>query len=129
MRTRFDPTQADIPKRWYNLLPDFPEPLPPPLHPGPKQPIPSEALLAIFPEKLVQQETSSERWLEIPEPVREIYASWRPTPLLRAVRFEKALQSPAHIYYKYEGISNLSGYGLFDLSAYETFQNGKLHDA
>src|SRR6185369_1306634 len=105
MQTRFDLTQADIPRTWYNLLADFPKPMPPPLHPGTKQPIPAEALLAIFPENLVQQETSSERLVEIPEEVREIYALWRPTPLLRAVRFEKALQSPAHIYYKYEGVS------------------------
>jgi tryptophan synthase beta chain len=105
MQTRFDLTQSDIPKSWYNLLTDFPQPLPPPLHPGSKQPLPAEALHAIFPETLVQQEMSSERWIEIPEPVREIYALWRPTPLLRAVRFEKALQTPAHIYYKYEGVS------------------------
>jgi tryptophan synthase beta chain len=105
MQTRFDLTQKDIPKTWYNLLTDFPEPLPPPLHPGTKEPVPPEALLAIFPENLVQQEMSADRWVEIPEPVREIYALWRPTPLLRAVRFEKALQTPAHIYYKYEGVS------------------------
>ncbi|HZR20601.1 MAG TPA: TrpB-like pyridoxal phosphate-dependent enzyme [Verrucomicrobiae bacterium] len=105
MQTRFDLTQADIPRAWYNLSSDFPQPLPPPLHPGTKQPIPPEALEAIFPKNLVQQEMSSERWIEIPEPVREIYALWRPTPLLRAVRYEKALQTPAHIYYKYEGVS------------------------
>ena len=105
MQTRFDLTQADIPKQWYNLLPDFPEPLPPPLHPGTKQPLPPAALATILPENLIQQEMSSERWIEIPEPVRDIYALWRPTPLLRAVRFEQALQTPAHIYYKYEGVS------------------------
>jgi tryptophan synthase beta chain len=105
MQTRFDLTQADIPKQWYNLLADFPEPLPPPLHPGTQQPVPPEALTAIFPENLVQQEMCPERWVEIPEAVREIYALWRPTPFLRAVRLEKALQTPAHIYYKYEGIS------------------------
>jgi tryptophan synthase beta chain len=105
MQTRFDLTQADIPRAWYNLLPDFPQPLPPPLHPATKQPLPAEALEAIFPKNLVQQEVSSEHWVEIPEPVREIYALWRPTPLLRAVRFERALQTPAHIYYKYEGVS------------------------
>jgi tryptophan synthase beta chain len=105
MQTRFDLTQADIPKSWYNLLSDFPEPLPPPLHPGTKQPVPPDALLAIFPENLVKQEMSPERWIEVPEPVRDIYALWRPTPLLRAVRLEKALQTPAHIYYKYEGAS------------------------
>lgn len=105
MQTRFDLTQADIPKSWYNLLADFPEPLPPPLHPGTKQPVPPEALGAIFPMNLVQQEMCPDRYVEIPEPVREIYALWRPTPLLRAVRFEQALQTPAHIYYKYEGVS------------------------
>lgn len=105
MQTRFDLTQADIPQQWYNLLPDFPEPLPPPLHPGTKEPLPPDALAALFPENLVQQEMSPERWIEIPEPVRDIYALWRPTPLLRAVRFEQALQTPAHIYYKYEGVS------------------------
>jgi len=105
MQTRFDLTQNDIPKTWYNLLADFPEPLPPPLHPGTKQPMPPEGLLAIFPENLVRQEMCPDRWVEIPEPVREIYALWRPTPLLRAVRFEQALQTPAHIYYKYEGVS------------------------
>jgi tryptophan synthase beta chain len=104
-RTRFTLSQADIPTRWYNLNADFPEPLPPPLHPGTKQPLPPEALEAIFPRNLVEQEISAEPWIEIPEPVREIYALWRPTPLLRAVRLEKALQTPAHIYYKYEGAS------------------------
>ncbi|HTQ51372.1 MAG TPA: TrpB-like pyridoxal phosphate-dependent enzyme [Candidatus Acidoferrales bacterium] len=101
----FSLPEKEIPTHWYNLLADFPEPLPPPLHPGTKQPIPPEALLAIFPENLVQQEMSPERWVEIPDPVREIYTLWRPSPLIRAVRLEKALQTPAHIYYKYEGVS------------------------
>ncbi|MGA4644039.1 TrpB-like pyridoxal phosphate-dependent enzyme [Limisphaera sp. 4302-co] len=104
-RIRFTLPQAEIPAAWYNLLADLPEPLPPPLHPGTRQPVTPDMLTAIFPENLVQQEVSSERWIEIPEPVREIYALWRPTPLLRAVRLEKALQTPAHIYYKYEGVS------------------------
>ena len=103
--TRFALTQADIPQQWYNLLADFPEPLPPPLHPGTRQPIPPEALLAIFPENLVKQEMCPDRWVPVPDEVRDIYALWRPTPLLRAVRLEKALQTPAHIYYKYEGAS------------------------
>jgi tryptophan synthase beta chain len=103
--TRFDLEQADIPSAWYNLNADFPEPLPPPLHPGNKQPMPPEAMEAIFPRNLIEQEMSAEKWIEIPEPVREIYALWRPTPLLRAVRLEKALNTPAHIYYKYEGVS------------------------
>ena len=104
-KTRFDLTQADIPAAWYNLNADFPEPLPPALHPGTKQPLPPEALEAILPKNLIAQEISDEPWIEIPEPVREIYALWRPTPLLRAVRLEKALNTPAHIYYKYEGAS------------------------
>jgi len=105
MTTRFTLTQADIPTHWYNILADLPEPLPPPLHPASHQPIQPNDMLAIFPENLVMQEFTPERWVEIPEPVREVYALWRPTPLLRAVRFERALQTPAHIYYKYEGVS------------------------
>ena len=98
-------SEKDIPTQWYNLLADFPEPLPPPLHPGTKQPLPPEALLTIFPENLVKQEMCPDRWVPIPDEVREIYTLWRPTPLLRAVRLERALQTPAHIYYKYEGVS------------------------
>jgi tryptophan synthase beta chain len=103
--TRFDLTQSDIPKQWYNILADFPEPMPPPLHPGTKQPVTLQDMTAIFPENLVLQEMCPDRWVEIPEPVRDIYALWRPTPLLRATRLEKDLQTPAHIYYKYEGVS------------------------
>ncbi|MER3474082.1 MAG: TrpB-like pyridoxal phosphate-dependent enzyme [Armatimonadota bacterium] len=103
--THFVLSQSDIPTHWYNILTDLPEPLPPPLHPATQQPIQPEDMLPIFPENLVMQEFSPERWVEVPEPVREIYALWRPTPLLRAVRLEKALQTPAHIYYKYEGVS------------------------
>jgi tryptophan synthase beta chain len=95
----------EMPTHWYNLLPDFPEPLPPPLHPGTKQPVNLEDMTAIFPENLVMQEMSPERHIEIPQEVRDVYALYRPTPLLRAVRLEKALQTPAHIYYKYEGVS------------------------
>jgi len=104
-KTSFALSQADIPTHWYNLLADFPEPLPPPLHPGTKQPVTPDMMTAIFPENLVMQEMNPERNVEIPEEVRDIYALWRPTPLLRAVRLEKALQTPAHIYYKYEGVS------------------------
>jgi tryptophan synthase beta chain len=103
--THFTLSQSDIPTHWYNILTDLPEPLPPPLHPATQQPIKPEDMFPIFPESLVMQEFSPERWVEIPEPVREVYALWRPTPLLRAVRLEKALQTPAHIYYKYEGVS------------------------
>ncbi len=105
MQTRFDLTQSDIPTHWVNLLPHFPEPLPPPLHPGTREPLPPEALHAIFPESLVRQEMCPDPLVEIPDEVRDVYALWRPTPLLRAVRFERALQTPAHIYYKYEGVS------------------------
>jgi tryptophan synthase beta chain len=103
MTTRFVLPQSEIPTRWYNVLADVPEPLPPPLHPGTKQPITAADMAAIFPENLVAQEMSTERWVEIPEPVREMYALWRPTALLRAVQLETALQTPAHIYFKYEG--------------------------
>ena len=102
---RFSLPQSEMPTHWYNVLADAPKPLPPPLHPGTKQPVTPDLMTAIFPENLVQQEMTTDRWVEIPEPVREIYALWRPTPLLRAVRLEKALQTPAHIYYKYEGDS------------------------
>ena len=102
---RFDLIQKDIPTQWYNILPDFPTPLPPPLHPGTKQPVTPDLMEAIFPMNLIMQEMSPENRIPIPEEVRDIYAIWRPTPLLRAVRLEKALDTPAHIYYKYEGVS------------------------
>ena len=102
---RFSLPQSESPTHWYNLNADFPQPLPPPLHPGTKEPVTLEMMTALFPENLVRQEMSPERWVEIPEEVREIYTLWRPTPLLRAVRLEKALNTPAHIYYKYEGVS------------------------
>ncbi|NLH73814.1 MAG: TrpB-like pyridoxal phosphate-dependent enzyme [Verrucomicrobia bacterium] len=105
MRTRFSLQDTEIPTLWYNLNADLPEPVPPPLHPGTKQPLTPDALAPVFPMNLIMQEASTERWIEIPEPVREIYALWRPTPVFRAVRFEQALQTPAHIYYKYEGAS------------------------
>ncbi|MDO8540609.1 MAG: TrpB-like pyridoxal phosphate-dependent enzyme [Opitutaceae bacterium] len=96
---------AEMPTHWYNLLADFPEPLPPPLHPGTREPVTPDLMTAIFPENLVAQEMSGERSIEIPPEVRDVYALYRPTPLLRAVRLEKALKTPAHIYYKYEGVS------------------------
>ena len=95
----------EMPTHWYNLNADFPEPLPPPLHPGTKQPVTPDVMTAIFPENLVMQEMSPERHVEIPGEVREVLSLYRPTPLLRAVRLEKALNTPAHIYYKYEGNS------------------------
>ena len=95
----------DLPAHWYNLTADFPEPLPPPLHPGTREPVTPELMMGLFPETLVAQEMSAEREIAIPQEVRDIYSLYRPTPLLRAVRLEKALQTPAHIYYKYEGVS------------------------
>ncbi|MGB8465377.1 MAG: TrpB-like pyridoxal phosphate-dependent enzyme [Terrimicrobiaceae bacterium] len=103
--TQFPLGVEDIPTHWYNLTADFPEPIPPPLHPGTREPVTPEMLTAILPENLVEQEMSAERTIEIPQEVRDVLALYRPTPLLRAVRLEKALQTPAHIYYKYEGNS------------------------
>jgi tryptophan synthase beta chain len=95
----------EMPTYWYNLLADFPEPLPPPLHPGTREPVTPDLMMGLFPESLVAQEMSHNPTIEIPREVRDVYALYRPTPLLRAVRLEKALQTPAHIYYKYEGVS------------------------
>jgi tryptophan synthase beta chain len=96
--------ESDIPTHWYNVIADMPNPPAPPLGPDGK-PIPPQALGAIFPEALIQQEISGERWIPIPEAVREIYRLWRPSPLYRARRLEQALGTPAKIYYKYEGVS------------------------
>ncbi len=97
--------ESRLPKAWYNINADMPVPLPPVLHPGTMEPITPDFLSVLFPMSLILQEVSAERYIEIPEPVREIYKLWRPTPLLRAVRLEKMLDTPAHIYYKYEGVS------------------------
>ena len=97
--------ESRLPKAWYNINADMPVPLPPVLHPGTMEPVTPDFLSVLFPMSLILQEVSAERYIEIPEPVREIYKLWRPTPLLRAVRLEKMLDTPAHIYYKYEGVS------------------------
>ncbi|MDQ5908924.1 MAG: tryptophan synthase beta chain, partial [Pseudomonadota bacterium] len=97
--------ETRMPKSWYNLVADLPTPLPPVLHPGTLQPIGPDDLAPLFPMSLIQQEVSAERDIEIPDPVREIYRQWRPSPLYRARRLEKALGTPARIYYKYEGVS------------------------
>jgi tryptophan synthase beta chain len=104
-RTKFILDEKDIPTRWYNIQADLPEPLPPVLHPGTKKPIGPQDLAPLFPMELIKQEVSTERWIEIPEEVREVYKLWRPTNLFRAYRLEKALDTPAKIYYKYEGTS------------------------
>lgn len=98
-------SDKDIPRSWYNIQADLPKPLDPVLHPGTKQPVTPDDLAPLFPMALIMQEVSQERDIEIPEPVREIYQQWRTTPLFRARRLEKALDTPAHIYYKYEGVS------------------------
>ncbi len=98
-------SDAEIPTKWYNIQADLRTPMPPPLHPGTKQPIGPEALAPLFPMALIQQEVSRERWIEIPDEVRSLYALWRPSPLYRARRLEKALDTPARIYYKWEGVS------------------------
>ncbi len=97
--------ETRIPKRWYNLMADLPSPPPPVLHPGTKKPVGPDDLAPLFPMALIGQEVSAEREIDIPEPVREIYKLWRPTPLHRARRLEKALGTPAKVYYKYEGVS------------------------
>jgi tryptophan synthase beta chain len=97
--------EGRIPKAWYNLVADLPAPPPPVLHPGTRQPIGPDDLAPLFPMTLIQQEVTAERWVEIPEPVRAVYRQWRPSPLYRARRLEKALDTPARIYYKYEGTS------------------------
>ena len=97
--------ESQLPVAWYNINADMPVPPQPVLHPGTLEPITPDFLSVLFPMSLILQEISPERWIEIPEPVRDIYKLWRPTPMLRAVRLEKALDTPAHIYYKYEGVS------------------------
>ncbi|HUI16776.1 MAG TPA: TrpB-like pyridoxal phosphate-dependent enzyme [Alphaproteobacteria bacterium] len=97
--------ESRIPKTWYNIVADLPRPPAPPLHPGTLQPIGPADLAPLFPMALIQQEVSAERSIEIPEPVRDIYRQWRPSPLYRARRLEAALGTPARIYYKYEGVS------------------------
>jgi tryptophan synthase beta chain len=103
--TKFVLDEKAIPTHWYNVQADLKWELPPPLHPGTHQPIGPQDLARLFPMELIKQEVSRERWIEIPDEVREIYRLWRPTPLYRAHRLEKALGTPARIFYKYEGVS------------------------
>ncbi|HMU92482.1 MAG TPA: TrpB-like pyridoxal phosphate-dependent enzyme [Anaerolineales bacterium] len=103
--TRFLLNETDLPKFWYNIAADSPVAPNPVLHPGTLEPVTPDFLSVLFPMDLIMQEISTERYIEIPEEVREVYKLYRPTPLLRARRLEKALDTPAHIYYKYEGVS------------------------
>jgi tryptophan synthase beta chain len=105
MQTKYLLNESQMPKFWYNIQADLPKPLPAVLHPGTLQPIGPADLAPLFPMELILQEVSTEREIEIPEPVREIYQLWRPAPLYRAHRLEKALGTPAKIFYKYEGVS------------------------
>ena len=98
-------SEEQIPRSWYNIMADLPSPPPPPLHPGTLKPLGPDDLAPLFPMALIMQEVSAEREIDIPGPVREIYKQWRPSPLYRARRLEKVLDTPAKIYYKYEGVS------------------------
>jgi tryptophan synthase beta chain len=104
-QVKFVLDDARIPKCWYNIVADLPSPLPPVLHPGTLKPVGPDDLAPLFPMSLIMQEVSTAREVEIPEPVRDVYKQWRPSPLYRARRLEKTLQTPARIYYKYEGVS------------------------
>jgi tryptophan synthase beta chain len=104
-RSMFFLDQKDMPTQWYNVLADMPEPLPPYYHPMTKKPLGPEDLAPLFPMELIKQEVSTERWIDIPEEVQDVYRTYRPTVLHRAYRLEKALDTPAKIFYKYEGTS------------------------
>src|SRR3954467_5928743 len=97
--------ERDLPTHWFNIVPDLPSPPAPPLHPGTGQPLGPADLAPLFPMGIIMQEVSQEPRIEIPDQVRDIYRLWRPSPMHRARRLEKALDTPAHIYYKYEGVS------------------------
>ena len=102
---KFFLSENDIPKQWYNVQADLPKPLDPALHPGTGNPAGPDDFAPLFPMELIMQEVSQDRWVDIPDPVREMYKTWRPTPLIRATKLEEALGTPAKIFYKYEGVS------------------------
>jgi tryptophan synthase beta chain len=104
-RTKFLLDEREIPTKWYNIMADLETPPPPVLHPGTGKPIGPEDLAPLFPMELIKQEVSTRRWIEIPDAVRDVLRLWRPSPLYRARRLERALDTPARIYYKYEGVS------------------------
>ncbi|MEV6623329.1 TrpB-like pyridoxal phosphate-dependent enzyme [Amycolatopsis sp. NPDC051106] len=104
-KTKYVLDEDELPTQWYNVIPDLPEPPPPPLHPGTREPVGPDDLAPLFPQALIAQEVTTDRYVDIPEEVREVYRLWRPSPLYRARRLEKALGTPARIYYKYEGVS------------------------
>jgi tryptophan synthase beta chain len=102
-QVKYTLTESDLPRQWYNIVPDLPAPPPPPLHPGTGQPVGPDDLAPLFPAALIGQEVSGERHIAIPDEVLDVYRLWRPTPLMRARRLERDLGTPARIYYKYEG--------------------------
>jgi tryptophan synthase beta chain len=110
--TKYLLSERELPTKWYNIQADLKTPLPPPLHPGTGQPIGPQDLAPLFPMELIKQEVSQERWIEIPDEVRDILRLWRPTPLYRAHRLERALDTPAQIFYKYEGVSPAGSHKL-----------------
>ena len=110
--TKITLPESEIPRAFYNIAPDLPTPLPPPLHPGTRQPIGPQDLAAIFPQGLIAQEMSQERWIDIPDQVRDIYRLYRPSPVYRARAFEELLDTPAHIYYKSEHVSPVGSHKL-----------------
>ncbi len=104
-RTKILLDESDMPTRWYNVVPDLPSPPPPPLHPGTHLPIGPEDLAPLFPVALIEQEVTAQSWVDIPGAVLDVYRLWRPSPLYRARRLERLLDTPAKIFYKYEGVS------------------------
>ena len=105
-------SENEIPEKWYNIVADMDNKPLPPLNPATKQVLTAEDLEPVFAKELIKQEMSQERWIEIPEEVRELYKIWRPTPLVRATGLEKALDTPAHIYFKNEGVSPVGSHKL-----------------
>src|SRR5215469_8966362 len=104
-KTKYLLDEAELPTQWYNFIPDLPAAPPPPLHPGTGQPVGPDDLAPLFPQALIMQEVTGERYVDIPGEVLDVYKLWRPSPLFRARRLERALDTPARIYYKYEGVS------------------------
>jgi len=104
-RTKIILPESELPRQWYNVIPDLPSPPPPPLHPGTLQPVGPDDLAPLFPFELIAQEVTTDSYVDIPDEVLDVYRLWRPTPLYRAHRLEKVLGTPARIYYKYEGVS------------------------
>ena len=125
-RTKIMLDESEIPRQWYNVLPDLPSPMPPPLHPATLQPVGPQDLAPLFPVELIRQEVTDQGFVPIPDEVIDVYRLWRPTPLFRARRLEKALNTPARIYYKYEGVSPAGSHkpNTAVAQAYENAQAG-----